>query len=45
MYPMWSRNGRDLFFRTEDDQIMVASYTVKGTSFVADKPRMWGQSS
>jgi eukaryotic-like serine/threonine-protein kinase len=43
MYPVWSRNGRELFFRTEDNQIMVASYTVKGDSFVADKPRVWSE--
>ena len=41
--PMWSRNGRELFFRTEDYQVMVASYTVKGDSFVADKPRLWSE--
>ena len=23
------------------DQIMAASYTVKGDTFVADKPRVW----
>ena len=40
-YPMWSRNGRELFFETVDDLIMVAGYTVKGDSFVPDKPRLW----
>ena len=45
VYPVWSRNGRELFFRTEDSQIMVASYTVKGDSFVADKPRVWTEKS
>jgi serine/threonine-protein kinase len=43
MYPVWSRNGQELFFRTEDNQIMVAGYTVKGDSFVADKPRVWSE--
>ena len=43
VYPVWSRNGRELFFRTEDSQIMVASYTVKGDSLVADKPRVWSE--
>jgi serine/threonine-protein kinase len=43
MYPLWSRNGHELFFRTEDNQIMVASYAVKGDSFVADKPRVWSE--
>jgi serine/threonine-protein kinase len=39
--PLWSRNGHELFYRTEDQRIMVANYTVKGNSFVAGKPRMW----
>ena len=39
--PVWSRNGRDLFYRTEDSRIMVATYTVRGDTFVADKPRVW----
>ncbi len=43
VYPMWSRNGRELFFRTEENQIMVVSFTVKGESFVADKPRVWSE--
>ena len=38
---IWSRNGHELFYRTEDQRIMVANYTVKGESFVADKPRIW----
>jgi serine/threonine-protein kinase len=40
-WPMWSRNGHELFFETLNNHIMVAAYTVKGDSFVADKPRMW----
>jgi serine/threonine protein kinase len=39
-YPRWSRNGRDLLYLS-GDQIMVASYTVKGGTFVAEKPRVW----
>jgi Tol biopolymer transport system component len=42
-YPVWSRNGRELFFRSNDNRIMVAAYTVKGDSFVADKPRVWSE--
>ena len=42
-YPMWSRNGHELFFETLDNHIMVAAYTVKGDSFVADKPRLWSE--
>jgi serine/threonine-protein kinase len=41
IYPMWSRNGHELFFETTDSRIMVAPYTVKGDSFAADKPLMW----
>jgi hypothetical protein len=42
-YPVWSRNGRELFFRTDDNRIMVVSYTVKGDSFAAGKPRLWSE--
>ena len=38
---MWSSNGKDLFYRTEDQRIMVASYTVTRGSFVHDTPRVW----
>jgi len=39
--PVWSPNGHELFYRTEDHRIMVVNYTVKGESFVPDKPRVW----
>jgi Tol biopolymer transport system component len=39
--PAWSRTGHELFYRTEDERIMVANYTVKGDSFVASKPHVW----
>jgi len=42
-WPMWSRNGRELFFETLDNHIMVAAYAVKGDSFAADKPRVWSE--
>ena len=42
-YPVWSNNGRELFFRTDDNRIMVAAYKVKGDSFVADQPRVWSE--
>ena len=41
MYPMWSRSSRELFFRTMDNQIMVAAYTVNQHSLVPGKPRIW----
>src|SRR5262249_51412483 len=40
-WPIWSRSGHELFYRAEDGRIMVATYTVKGETFVADKPRLW----
>ena len=43
MNPEWSRTARELFFRTTDNQIGVAAYTVRGDSFVADKPRLWSE--
>jgi Tol biopolymer transport system component len=42
-YPMWSRGTHELFFETNDNQLMTAGYTVKGDSFMADKPRMWSE--
>jgi serine/threonine-protein kinase len=39
--PKWSRNGRELFYRTLDSKIMVVSYTAAGDSFHADKPQLW----
>jgi serine/threonine-protein kinase len=39
-FPRWSRNGRELFFNATG-RIMVATYTAKGDSFVADPPRIW----
>jgi Tol biopolymer transport system component/predicted Ser/Thr protein kinase len=40
--PIFSRNGRDLFFYDVlDDRIMVTSYSGKGDVFVAEKPRVW----
>jgi hypothetical protein len=40
--PVWSRDGRQLFFRTEDStRIMAVAYTVQGDSFVPEKARVW----
>jgi serine/threonine-protein kinase len=43
VYPMWSRSGRELFFESLDNRIMVTRYTVQGDSFVPDKPRLWSE--
>jgi Tol biopolymer transport system component len=39
-HPVWSRTTNELLYRS-GDQIMAVSYTVKGETFVADKPRVW----
>jgi hypothetical protein len=39
--PIWSPNGRQLFHTASDRRIMVASYTIRGGSFVAEKPAPW----
>jgi Tol biopolymer transport system component len=39
--PLWSRNGHELFYRTEDQRIMVANYAVKGDSFIPERSRQW----
>jgi serine/threonine-protein kinase len=42
VFPVWSRNGRELFYQKADGNgIMVATYTAKGATFSAEKPRTW----
>jgi Tol biopolymer transport system component len=40
-YPTWSRNGRELFYESLDQRLMVASYAGQGGSFHAEKPWLW----
>ena len=42
-YVMWSNNGRELFYETLDNHIVVVDYTVTGDSFVPGKPRLWSE--
>ena len=39
--PAWSRQGHELFYRTEDQRIMVVDYMVKGETFIPERPRVW----
>jgi Tol biopolymer transport system component len=39
-WPKWSPKGRELLYES-GDQIMAVSYSVKGESFVPEKPRVW----
>jgi Tol biopolymer transport system component len=41
--PTWSRVRPDLFYRAFDNRLMVASYTVDGDSFRAEKSRLWSE--
>jgi serine/threonine-protein kinase len=38
--PRWSRSGHELVYQA-GDQIMAVSYSVKGDTFVPEKPRVW----
>jgi serine/threonine-protein kinase len=40
-FPIWSKNGRELFYETGDNRIMVVDYTVNGNSFAPGKPKLW----
>jgi serine/threonine-protein kinase len=42
-YSFWSGDGRELYFMSLDQHIMVADYTAKGDSFEAGKPRVWSE--
>ncbi len=42
-YPVWSRTRHEIFYGSPDNRLMVASYTVEGESFKADKPRVWSE--
>ena len=39
--PKWSRTGKELFYSTPDNRVMVAPYTVSGESFSAGQPQLW----
>jgi serine/threonine-protein kinase len=39
--PVWSPNGRELFYQALERRIMVVSYAVKGDSFEPGTPRPW----
>jgi DNA-binding winged helix-turn-helix (wHTH) protein/Tol biopolymer transport system component len=42
--PAWSRNRRELYFwQFGTNQLMVASYKVRGDSFLPEKPRVWSE--
>ena len=42
-YPTWSRKRSELFYRTPDQRIWVASYTADNDSFRPDNPLLWSE--
>jgi serine/threonine-protein kinase len=40
-FPIWARDGRQLFFLGNDGRIMVVDYTIKADAFIPGKPRPW----
>ena len=42
-YPTWSRKRQELVYAAPDNRLMVATYTVEGESFKADRPRVWSE--
>jgi sugar lactone lactonase YvrE len=43
-FPIWSRNGRELFFLDLDSsKIMVTSYKATSDSFAPGEPRVWSE--
>jgi hypothetical protein len=45
LYAFWAHNGRELFYETADNRIMVVDYRVDGPSFVPGKTRLWSDKS
>ncbi len=44
-FASWTRNGKELIYRTPDQRIMAVSYTVEGNSFKPDRPRTWAEAA
>jgi len=38
----WSPNGRDLYYRTDGQRLMVVKYRMREGALVTDPPRPWG---
>jgi Tol biopolymer transport system component len=45
LFPIWSRNRPELFFKSPAGLIMVAGYTAKGDTFEIGRPRVWSEKS
>jgi serine/threonine-protein kinase len=43
--PTWSRRRNELFYLSPDSHLMVASYTVEGSTFRTNPPQQWSKQS
>jgi serine/threonine-protein kinase len=39
--PFWSKNGRDLFYTTERQEILRVPYTIRNGTFAPSEPMLW----
>jgi len=39
--PTWSRDGKEILYRSLDQRVMVAGCSTQGESFHAERPRRW----
>jgi serine/threonine-protein kinase len=42
-YPLWSGNGRTLFYVAQDERIMAVEFSTQGGIFIPGAPRLWSQ--
>ncbi|HYL34460.1 MAG TPA: winged helix-turn-helix domain-containing protein [Bryobacteraceae bacterium] len=43
IFPVWSRDGRELLYQAPDQRLMAVSYTARRDSFSVGKPRAWSE--
>ncbi len=41
--PIWSENGKELFYKSPAQQIMAVTYSAEGESFRASQQRLWSE--
>ena len=41
--PIWSENGKELFYLAPTRQIMMVTYSAEGESFGGSQPRLWSE--
>jgi Tol biopolymer transport system component/predicted Ser/Thr protein kinase len=41
LYAFWSKSGRQLFYESADNRIMVMDYSTDGPAFAPGRPRVW----